>query len=385
MDKMLSCTEPLKEEALNKRKKILIIGNAESPLIRERGRVGLEGGYDMHWISYSKDHMENIRMYAFPEGKNTKFTWLKRLIFLWFQIIRIKPGLFHVFWADHYFLNILLSRCSPLIVTVMGSDIMPRQLRKKSKFNRRLIRRLLNSSRIITSKSCFMDQKITAMVDNPQKIRRITWGVDLQLFKPNYPTGSLRKKLGIPSKTLVFSSLRSCRPLYNHQTVMEAFNLILKKYNIDSYLLMSTFSSEKEYLENLKSLTFDLGISTRVIFLEPVPHENMPLYFNLSYCTFSVPFSEGMPQSLYEAMACGCFPILGALPQYKEIISDKKTGCFVPLNDPESLAETVVWAVKNPKVLHKAAISNRRKAEALADKKKETQAVLNLYKKYLRD
>ncbi|MBN1274282.1 MAG: glycosyltransferase family 4 protein [Candidatus Aminicenantes bacterium] len=370
---------------MKNRKKILIIGNTKSPLTHERGQIGLKDGYDIHWISYSKDKIKNIQMYYLPAGKNTKLKWIKRLIFLWFKIRKIKPDLFHVFWADHYFLNILLSRCSPLIVTVMGSDIMPDKFRLRSKLNRKLITNLLNRAQIITSKSHFMDQRLAAMIDNPKKIRRITWGVDLQLFKQKLSTHSLRKKLGIPSKTWIFSSLRNCRPLYNHHTVIQAFYRILKKYDLDSYLLISTFLAEKDYFEDLKSLTVDLEISSRVIFLDPIPHEKMPLYFNLSQCSISIPSSEGMPQSLFETMACGCFPILGDLPQYKEIISNKKTGIIVPLNDPESLAEAMVWTVKNPEALHHAAISNRRKVEDIADKNKEIHAMLDIYKKYLND
>jgi glycosyltransferase involved in cell wall biosynthesis len=71
-----------------------------------------------------------------------------------------------------------------------------------------------------------------------------------------------------------------------------------------------------------------------------IPHAEMPLWQNLAEAVVMVPRSDGMPNSLLEAMACGAVPVLNRLPQYAELIRHGENGLFV---DPDGGTWPVRW------------------------------------------
>lgn len=77
-------------------------------------------------------------------------------------------------------------------------------------------------------------------------------------------------------------------------------------------------------------------------------------------CEVSVSVSEhdGTPNSLLEAMACGCFPIAGDIESLREWITPGMNGLLVEPKRPQSLAEAVLLALENPALRSRAAELN---------------------------
>ena len=77
-------------------------------------------------------------------------------------------------------------------------------------------------------------------------------------------------------------------------------------------------------------------------------HEDLPKYLN-SFKLLVIPsYTEGLPNIMLEAMACGT-PVLatevGAIP---DIINDEETGFIMENNSPECIAKNVFRAMKHP-------------------------------------
>jgi glycosyltransferase involved in cell wall biosynthesis len=51
----------------------------------------------------------------------------------------------------------------------------------------------------------------------------------------------------------------------------------------------------------------------------------------------SMPITEGVSASLFEAMACGCYPIVSDLPANRFWIAHGDNGCLVPVDDCAAL------------------------------------------------
>lgn len=190
--------------------KILITGNPQSPLVRERGLVGREAGHEIYWFHRTLARIPGVAAYSLP-GVLAGLPWfyhLFELIYLARAIKAIQPNLIHVHYASKGLLALPLSRFHPLVVTVMGSDISDRV--GLNGLYAPFTRRLLESADRITVKSASMAQAVERIGKYSEKLEIITWGVDLDLFRPDRNTAEIRHELEIGEDTLVFLTLEPC-------------------------------------------------------------------------------------------------------------------------------------------------------------------------------
>ena len=79
-----------------------------------------------------------------------------------------------------------------------------------------------------------------------------------------------------------------------------------------------------------------------------IPHDELPKYLNQLKLLVLPSYTEGLPNIMLEAMACGT-PVLatpvGAIP---EVIKDEETGFILKNNSPECIAENVMRALEHP-------------------------------------
>jgi glycosyltransferase involved in cell wall biosynthesis len=73
-----------------------------------------------------------------------------------------------------------------------------------------------------------------------------------------------------------------------------------------------------------------------------------------------MPSTEGVSASLFEAMACGCFPIVSDLPGNRHWIQQKVNGILVASENATKLADELQWVFKNNELTQKAIIANRK-------------------------
>lgn len=75
---------------------------------------------------------------------------------------------------------------------------------------------------------------------------------------------------------------------------------------------------------------------------------------------------DGTPNTLLEAMACGCFPVLGDIESVREWITDGENGLLVDPSNPQALAEAIIRALKDHKLRAEAAEINQQLIEGRA-------------------
>jgi glycosyltransferase involved in cell wall biosynthesis len=76
---------------------------------------------------------------------------------------------------------------------------------------------------------------------------------------------------------------------------------------------------------------------------------------------------DGTPNSFLEAMACGCFPVVGNLESFREWIKPGDNGLLVDAKSPRSVAEGIVFALKNPALCERAKKENAQIIAERAD------------------
>jgi glycosyltransferase involved in cell wall biosynthesis len=97
-----------------------------------------------------------------------------------------------------------------------------------------------------------------------------------------------------------------------------------------------------------------LGIEAAVELLPHLSREQMAEAFRRSQIVLSITTHDGTPNTLLEAMACGCFPIAGDLESLREWITPGENGLLVDPGDPQALAQAILQAAADPGLRRRA-------------------------------
>ena len=129
-------------------------------------------------------------------------------VIVFVQLLRsCRPDIVHVHFAHSYYGWIAaLCGCRPLVVTVMGGDVLFDEQGAPTAESRLLTLELLRRADYITSKSNYLTTVLNQFGGFGSKAERIIWGISLKDFRRLEST-ALRSSLGLsPKQTSYFES-----------------------------------------------------------------------------------------------------------------------------------------------------------------------------------
>jgi glycosyltransferase involved in cell wall biosynthesis len=300
------------------------------------------------------------------------------------DIHSFRPDVLHVHYAGNKLSTMaLVSGVHPLVVTVMGGDVQPEQhLAGLARLERRATRRLLEEADLILAKSDALRPEIASFGRFESKIETVRWGVDPELFQPRpQEAEALRARLGLQAGDLVVFSPRLMRPLYNIHLLLEAFPLVLARVP-RAVLLLTEHRALPEYRRSLAARAAELGIEGRVRFVGRIEHRDMPAYYSLAAVSVNLPFSDGLPQSLFEAMACGTPSLLGRLPWYAEVVTDGEHVVLCDL-EPPPIGLALAALLADAPLRQSLGEAGRRRVMDVACLPREAERVERFYERLL--
>lgn len=134
--------------------------------------------------------------------------------------------------------------------------------------------------------------------------------------------------------------------------LIKAYPLVLEK---SKTILM--VCGEGNLTTQIKRLVKTEGISDCVKIMGWISHQDLPKYLNEMKILVLPSFTEGLPNIMLEAMACGT-PVLatpvGAIP---DVIKDGETGFLLRSNDPKHIAERIIELLNKPELLEKVSVN----------------------------
>ncbi|MBG0771861.1 MAG: glycosyltransferase, partial [Anaerolineaceae bacterium] len=92
---------------------------------------------------------------------------------------------------------------------------------------------------------------------------------------------------------------------------------------------------------------------------------------------------DGTPNSLLEAIACGCYPVAGRIESLEDWITDGVNGALVDPRDSRALAEAILAALRSPEMRAKAAQANRQLLLERAADQATLPAIADFYAHFL--
>jgi glycosyltransferase involved in cell wall biosynthesis len=168
---------------------------------------------------------------------------------------------------------------------------------------------------------------------------------------------------------------RSLSPEYRHDVILNAFSLLNQK-GIDFKL---TIVGDGTQLLVLKDLAQKLNIEDKVVFTGRIPNTELPELLQESDFYISMPITEGVSASLFEAMASGCYPIVTDIAGNQSWITHRKNGQLITMDDSKMLAEELLWSFKNQDHRNDAVLNNRRFVEENANYSTNMKIIADKY------
>jgi glycosyltransferase involved in cell wall biosynthesis len=345
---------------------LCVIGNAKSVHVATRARCFAEMGHEVHLVTHERARagVEGITQHV-PGLEQTRVGILARRLLspvlaalrvpphLLFRLVglawllrRLRPDVVHVHYAhSEYGWCAGLLGCAPLVVSVMGGDVLFEEQGRPTPTSRWLTLHLLDRADRITAKSNYLAAALDRLGGFGRKTERIVWGVSTRRFRRTDPS-RLKRRYGLAEGRRVILSPRILQPLYQVHLLVEALPHVLREVP-DATLLVTEYGADPGYRAKLADRVAELGLGGHVVFCGEVPHEDMAMLYSLAEVSVGIPASDGLPQTLLEAMACGTPSILSRLPRYEEVVRHEESAYFVDTH-PEAIAGGVLALLRDP-------------------------------------
>jgi glycosyltransferase involved in cell wall biosynthesis len=255
-------------------------------------------------------------------------------------LTRLQPDVVHAHTARPYGWQAGLAGYHPYVVTTWGSDVLLPLPGWRGRFWQH---RTLSRADLVTVVSDYMGAAAVRNGAIADRVVEIQFGVDTRRYvAASVPRATLRR-LAIDERPFVFSP-RAIKPIYNHETILEAFGRLGTGYQ----LVMTSRNAEAAHLEWLLADIARRGLGDRVRLVGDAAEDDMLALYRAAAVVVSAPHSDAFPISLLEAMACGTPMVVGDLPGIRAVLEGVIPTAIVPTRDAEALAAALRRTLEMP-------------------------------------
>jgi glycosyltransferase involved in cell wall biosynthesis len=225
----------------------------------------------------------------------------------------------------------------PVMLTPLGTDL---NAYCEIKLRRYFIAKALAKAQKVSVLNEQMKTKCLSLGVASDRLTIIPNGVDLDEFCI-MDTKACRKKLNINSDIKMLLFVGSLVPVKNISSLLHAFSLL---HGIEMAPDTKLYIVGGGFLEKeLKALALDLKIAEKTVFVGSVLHSDLPTWMNAADCLCLPSLSEGHPNVMMEALACGT-PVVGSnvgsIPDF--VNPDDDNGFVIEATDVKGIAEKLI-------------------------------------------
>ena len=269
-------------------------------------------------------------------------------------IAQVQPDIIHAMRIPYEgMLAALAHPKQPLLISVWGNDFTLHA--QATPWLAHYTRRTIKQADALHT-DCQRDQRLAQHWGFPEGYPSIVLpgggGVQMDIFFPI--EGSNAEVEAYPGSFYVINP-RGWRAYVRNDTFFNAIPLVLAKIPTVRFLCPAM-----EWENPARHWVDKLGIRGAVELLPTQTRPQMAELFRRSQVAISITTHDGAPNSLLEAMACGCFPIAGDLESIREWIMPEVNGLLVEPDDSQALAESILLALEKSELRRRAKLENIR-------------------------
>lgn len=189
---------------------------------------------------------------------------------------------------------------------------------------------------------------VTAYNARPERVTVVTPGVDTDVFRPG-DRDSAKALLDLTGRRVVLFVGRM-QPLKSPDVAIEAFAHAVAGATDDPLLIMigGPSGAASTSQDALAKLAANAGVSDRVRFLDPVPHDDLATYYRAADVVLVPSRSESFGLVALEASACGAPVIATRVGGLTTAVRDGVTGLLVDRVDAVAFGETLRSLLLDP-------------------------------------
>lgn len=354
--------------------KILFLSAASSIHTVKWVNALAERGHDVY-LAYNRGHEpkgnqinENVRLCPLKYSSGIAYYLnaeeLKRLE------KQIQPDVINVHYASGYGTLARVSRIGPYLLSVWGSDVY--EFPYKSKLNRYILKKNVNSAKMLASTSECMAQQLRNVMKNPHLQIVITpFGVNLERFIPDENKEKRKNEIFI-------GNVKALEAVYRIDDLIKAI-AILKKRRLNVNLKVFIYGEGKQRSE-LEELIQQLQLEEEVFLKGKIPNSDVPnaLRGLDIFCATSEKESFGV--AVIEAMAMRKPVVASDAEGFQEVMEHNKTGFIVEKRNVKAIADKLEQLVLDKNLRQSFGQAGRRRVEILYDWEKNVDVMEDLYK-----
>ena len=192
------------------------------------------------------------------------------------------------------------------------------------------------------------------LADKPTLVVPGSGGIDLDEICRIESDQPGLERYGVSASEPFIVNPRGFRPgSVRNDVFFQSIPLILERHPKVKFLCLA-MQGQEEAMRWVQRL--NIGAQVRLL-----PYLSQPELWQLfqnAKASVSISSHDGTPNSLLEAMACGCFPIVGDIESLREWIIPGVNGLLVEPGKPQDVAEAVSLALNNDSLREQAAVEN---------------------------
>jgi glycosyltransferase involved in cell wall biosynthesis len=268
---------------------------------------------------------------------------------------------------------------APLVVSTWGNDLTLHA--PASPMMRRSTRRTLQRAAGLHA-DCQRDERLAAAwgfrAARPTLVCPGNGGVRREVFFPGQAAGD--PDFGLDPRAPVVVQPRGLRAYVRSDTFFRAIPLIREREPEAVFVCPAMEGAAEAEAWRTK-----LGLGGALRLLPALDAASMGALFRRAAVSVSPSTHDGTPNTLLEAMACGCLPVAGDLASIREWIGDGENGLLVDPSDEQALAGAVLRGLSDEGLRQRAAEVNRRLVAERADYAACMAQAASFYERVLRN
>ena len=278
-------------------------------------------------------------------------------------IRRLQPALVHAMRIPYEGMIAALARpAAPLLISIWGNDFTLHA--NSTPLMDRLTRQALQAAHALHA-DCRRDLRLAAEygfpVERPSLVVPGNGGLRLEVFHP------LPEAEEQAERSLQVINPRGLRAYVRNDTFFQAVTRVAAVYP-DVRFLCPTMAGQPQ----AERWVAELGIAGQIELLPRQTQAQMAALFQACQVCVSPSEHDGTPNTLLEAMACGCFPVAGDIESLREWIIPGENGLLVDPGNPAALAQAILQALEQPELRRSA----RKRNLALVAERAEYHQVM---------